>query len=447
MNIRSLFKKSFLFLCIRMAGICISFVMFAALARLLGEHSFGLFSMAFSAVLLLVPLLSFARREVVQRFIPRYEALNQPEVVETLIREGWSMIVRMSLLAIGGSVIAALILRAARPEMSTETILLLPFAALLLMATQVAEYQMHIMRGKGQIFWAMVPRDIFWRVLVIAALMAATAAGWPVDAPLAILIMCVLLMAIAVLQAAIDPEIRPQFRMLFKRYKLPEDAARAARLIWLPNVLTTGYPNLVHLAVGFMIAPAESGLLFVAQRVANLLTIPLLSARSISINAISSMHAKGNLTEIQHKLSRLTLLIGLSSAAVFVFITVFAGWILSFFSPAYADSGHVLIIMSLGPLLTTLAGPLGVMLQAAGYEHYYSRAIILSNIVAFLLLIAGILLFGVIGAAWAVTLQVIFWNATLWVLIRRIKAPDVSVIGMIFPVTSFADMDSKDTDA
>ena len=447
MNIRYLFQKSFLFLCIRMAGIGISFLMFALLARRLGEESFGLFSMAFSAVLLLVPLLSFARREVVQRFIPRYEALNRPEVVETLIREGWSTIIRMSLLAIGGSVVAALILRMARPEMSGETILLLPFAALLLMATQVAEYQMHIMRGKGQIFWAMVPRDIFWRVLVIAALMVATAAGWSVNAPIAILIMCVLLMAIAALQSAVDPEIRPQFRMLFKRYKLPEDAARAARLIWLPNVLTTGYPNLVHLAVGFMIAPAESGLLFVAQRVANLLTIPLLSARSISINAISSMHAKGNLAEIQHKLSRLTLLISLSSAALFLIIVAFSGRILSLFSPAYADSGHVLIIMSLGPLLTTIAGPLGVMLQAAGYEHYYSRAIILSNIASMLLLVAGILMFGVIGAAWAVTLQVILWNATLWVLIRRIGAPDVSVIGMVFPVKKFAKTDSKGTDA
>jgi O-antigen/teichoic acid export membrane protein len=432
MSVILLLKKSSFFMSLRIFGIGLSFLMFAALSRNLDERSFGLFSIAFSTVLLLVPVLMLSRREIVERYIPHFIALEDTEAVENLIRDGWIIIQRLGGGAVCLSLPVAFIFWRTMPEVHLEDIFLIPASAFLLLGTMVADYQLHVLRGYGKISWAVVPRDVASRAGVAVMVVSASALGQSLNAVYGILLMGISLVTFSAIQAWFNRELLPT--RMHERPKLPSNVARTARLIWLPNVMNTGYPNLVPLVVGLLISPVEGGVFFVAQRVANLMQIPHISGRAIAINAISGLYAKGELAEIQHKLPRLTGLISLASLLAFALIVSFSGTVLTFFNPTYADKAHILIIMSIGPLLNSMFGPLGVVLQNSGYDHFYARGIILANIVAIAALFVGLSLFGMTGAAWASTLQMLLWNIALWVLVRRVGAPDVSVVGLLFPI-------------
>ena len=84
---------------------------------------------------------------------------------------------------------------------------------------------------------------------------------------------------------------------------------------------------------------------------------------------------------------------------------IFAGfafwgeWVLSFFGPAYAEGTLVLVLLALGLLFDAATGPSKIVMMMTGHERAYVGIFGIIMGLGFLVQIAVIPIFGIVGAA------------------------------------------------
>lgn len=411
------------FLVVRASGIVMSFILFSLLAKTMTALEFGYFSMVMSGVLLMLPVVSFGRREVVQRFIPKALALADKDYARRLMLEGWQRI------SLGLGLVTALVIVLCLVMIATgrQNIFILQLAIsslVLLLANVAADYQLHVIRGHGSVARAVLPRDIFWRlasscVVLLLFLSQVEIAAWQ-----AVALVGGTLTVIVVAQFYLSPELH--FNGVTKPVALPDDALRMARLIWLPNTFLTAYPNLLPIVVGFILSPVEAGLLFIAQRIANFVQLPMMVGRAASFNAISSLHATGETDRIQTKLRTVVVFLFVISV-VGAIILAFAGELfLSFLIDDAAGTDRLILILCFGAVATSFFGPSGTMLNVAGHEDLYGKVLFATHIFGTVILVLMTLQFGPLGAATAMSITLFLWNGGLWWASKRKNLPDLS---------------------
>lgn len=436
MQLKLLFGKVVTFLFFRLSGVVLSFFMFSALARVMSQENFGIFSMIFSSLLLLTAVLSLGRREVVERFIPRVLAMDQPHQAQDLASEGWRTIGRSTAAFLVFGLCVCGVLWFSNVGLSHDQLKAILGASILLTATIAAEFQLHILRGHGKLGMAILPRDVIWRLMSFILVLPFLFMEIELSAPQAVILLGLCLTVVVIGQALANPEIA--FLNALKAPPLGPDIARAARLLYVPHVLNTGFPNAVPIIVGLFIAPVESGILFIVQRVAMLLQMPHMASRAIAINMISGQYAKGNIAGIQTQISRLTSLISIASLIGLLIVVLLGNYILSIFGHSYSSNNDILVIVCIGKVLATIFGPVGVVAEVAGHEKFYSRSLIVANSLSIIMLAILTFLFGVYGAAWAFSVHALLYNMPIWIFIRKKRLPDTSIVGFLFPVRNLA---------
>jgi O-antigen/teichoic acid export membrane protein len=164
--------------------------------------------------------------------------------------------------------------------------------------------------------------------------------------------------------------------------------------------------------LGYFVIGENIGMYDISLRIAALIGFTLEAINSILTPKISESFAKNDFKQMQKEITFSAKINFYLSIAVFLFIILFSGYILEFFSESFVDGQTVLFICCIGQLINAFSGPVGNILQMTGLQKTFTKIIAVAFIINIILNPILIKMYGINGAALAMVISMIFWNFT-----------------------------------
>jgi len=406
-SVRRMVNGGLASLLIKVGSAGLTYVMFVLLARAMEGADFGRFSFGFNTASLLSVVAGLGLHIGILRWWPEYRAKQQPDVAVHAYR--WAM--RRSLL---GSLALGIILALTAVAVTFITDIdyrFLVSAALLIGPICLAEYLGSILRAQEHLAWALLPKDIFWRLGVCLMAVAALVLSRPLDD----------ITALGCTAGLLVPLLMAQWFVI--RRKLPPVAVNAdysqeerswiASLIpiWLSTILYAFMQFADVLIVGVFLGPEASGAYFSVARTASLLSLMLVASNMISAPLISKHLHSNESAKLQRSLQTNSVVLGLPTLASYLFLVVFGDFMLGLFDQNFGDAYVSLVILATGQAIHALSGPMSYIFHMSGNERLYLKITGLAYAIMLIGQVILIPLFGLTGAAIATTIGYLFWNA------------------------------------
>lgn len=378
---------------IKAAAAGLSLAMFATLAWVTDTESFGVVGFCFSLATLLAVAGSFGQRMMSLK--DAAIARDQSEDAKlAVIGQSGTLIV-----AVGTALFALLLL----PARSLGIIDLDPgvFAAMagLAVALALAENTVHFFRGYRAIAFALLPRDILWRLLVMAVCMIALLASVTLSTPSALWLLGLSLLGLICAQLISEPILR---RRTPAPALLSESRVRLRHGLpfWGTSMIqTVSGPVLAPVILGVMMSPDTVGPFFAAFRIALVLDLFTLAAGMVVAPLVAKGHASGQYEGLQASLRYSVLLVSAATLGCFLIIVFFGADLLALMNPDFASAAPALTVLGLGYLVAVLCGPVPSILELAGQEKLLFRRLIWFNLACLIALVPATQYYGMMGAA------------------------------------------------
>ncbi|MGD9480125.1 lipopolysaccharide biosynthesis protein [Shinella sp. G-2] len=415
---------------IKLASAGLTFLLFVAAAMVTDQRQFGLFSTAYAGASLVSFFAIVGQHAAVMRFWPQHAGSGD-------IATANGLLARAIRLTLTGIVVSSLLVAAAA---------LLPFfretpewadlclaTAVLAFALGWSEFTACALRAKNVLFGGLLPRDIVWRVVSIAAFLAirlfapgvsAVEATWLIAI---LLLLCVLPQTIVLLR---DTRRLPRG---------PLGAAEKAEFkavtlgLWGVTALPPALAQASTLLVAGLLGPEAAGALFVADRVMRLAVLALNGINQALAPQISASFHRGERAHVQ-RIVGLTAIAGFALAlAMLVVFILFGQPILAIFDHAYATGTMhaALVILGLGALVGTACGPTELTMQLTGLQRELFRTLIVVNTLGLCATAAFTLSFGPIGSACGMAGTMAVWCVIGAATTRRRIGIDPSILGFL----------------
>src|SRR5690606_7737260 len=117
------------------------------------------------------------------------------------------------------------------------------------------------------------------------------------------------------------------------------------------------------LIMGLYISGEEIGLFSLANSTAFVISFVLWIINSVSSPYFASYYAENNLYELQRMVRNSTLYMLILAVPIFLIITIFPSFILSFFGEEYIEAKNGLIILACAQLFNVATGPVYLLLR------------------------------------------------------------------------------------
>jgi O-antigen/teichoic acid export membrane protein len=166
------------------------------------------------------------------------------------------------------------------------------------------------------------------------------------------------------------------------------------------------------LVVGFLLAADQVAELNVAQRLAQVVVFFLMAFNGVIAPLFAKLNAQGDRVALKRLAQRSALLLTAATIPVVIAAVVFGEALLSVFGTQYVNAYSILLILMVGQFINALTGSVGFLLNMTNHEQVMRNIVITSSVVTILASVVGTWLFGVTGAACAVTLGLAINNLT-----------------------------------
>ena len=163
---------------------------------------------------------------------------------------------------------------------------------------------------------------------------------------------------------------------------------------------------------------AQAGLFRVAFQIVSVLNLLNVASESILAPVIAQEHAVGNRDRIAQLVSRTGLLLAVAGAPLLLACFLAPEWILGLFGPEFRAAAPALAILAAGQLVSLTMGPIGAVLIMTHHERWSLAYGVVAAIGATFLCLWLIPLWGVTGAAVAVTASTIFRRFAAAAIVR-----------------------------
>lgn len=196
----------------------------------------------------------------------------------------------------------------------------------------------------------------------------------------------------------------------------------AALEIDFKSVVKVGVPLLVSgslflviswtdtLMIGYYKTSTDVGIYRVAFKIATLITFIQFAVNSIAAPTIASLYAKDDLMGLRRYVKQIGVINAAFAVPTALVIVLFPEWLLSMFGAEYLAGAELMPILAVGQLVNALAGPVMYILNMTGKEKLSQRIMIWMTGLNIVLNIILIPLYGTIGAAVATTISMVTWN-------------------------------------
>ncbi|UWQ83337.1 lipopolysaccharide biosynthesis protein [Leisingera caerulea] len=421
----TLFRVTSLALLVKLAGAPLNYLMLVALARAMDLEGYGVFAFGFSAALTLGQIALMGQQQLVMRVLP---ANTEPENAPV-----WKAALAYGLRHVAGAG-AVLTLAFALYSLADAENRPMLAAALLVLPIAFAEFQSSVLRTQNRILSALVPRDILWRLSVIAAAGLVMLGILPQLEPTGAFLLCAGTLAFWLLvQSRFDPATRYRTAIAGPRTPHTAEWRGMSKSFWLASVVIVSGPNLAVVAIGLVMSPEKTAPFFAALKTAQLMTLLLLAANLAVTPMISRAYAEGARGTLRKICQSVSAAAGGFAALGMVAFWAFGGFALSLFGAGYATAKPELLILSFGFAVSAAGGPNGILMQMAGQEKAFARLSLIWNAAGLAALVPAVWAFGTLGAASVVALSTIAWNVHAWYLCRSRIGIDPSLLGFILP--------------
>ncbi|MDF3419973.1 hypothetical protein HKX23_16570 [Sulfitobacter sp. KE29] len=275
------------------------------------------------------------------------------------------------------------------------------FVAMVLLAVALAfaETAVHFFRGYRSVAFALLPRDILWRLAVIIACIAVLAMSLRLSAAVALWLLGLSLLLLTGLQALSASHMRSPT-------PVPQVTAaahvrlRAGLPLWGTSLVqTVAGPVLAPVILGMVISPDEVGPFFAAFRIALVLDLFTLAAGMVVAPLVARGYANKNFAEVRTTLRYSVLMVSFATFVSFLVILFAGGWLLALMNPAFESAAPALTILGCGFLVSVCCGPVPNILELVGQEKLLLRRLAWFSGLCLLALVPAVHFYGMTGAA------------------------------------------------
>lgn len=400
-------KAALVTLMIRVAGAALAYLAQVLMARWMGAHDYGIFSVVWTVVMILALFACLGFSSSPGRFIPLYRSDGALALLRGYLMAS-RVIVFLAAIAIGGA--AALLVLMLRRHLDPAYVQPLMLAMLALPFFALAGVQDGIARAHDRPDLGLMPGFIWRPLLILLLLFVAMQAGSIPDASTA-----VLAGTIASALVALDQLWR--LNRVTGRHVPAGPRAHAPRLwlaVSLPMLLVEGFLQLVTSAdvimVSFWQSPDEVAVYFAASKTLALVHFIYFAVRAASAHRFAALHGAAHESAGRAAFEAYVRRAGFwtfwpSVAAAGLLLAV-APFLLALFGPGFEAGTPLIAVLLIGVLARASAGPADALLTMCGLQKVcaviYSGVFIL-NVGLNLLLIPP---FGLMGAAVATSLAI-----------------------------------------
>jgi O-antigen/teichoic acid export membrane protein len=409
---------------IKFATAALGYVMFVVLAWAMEPAQYGQYAVGFNLAIVLSAVAGLGATTAILRFIPQYRVQGRSDLARGALVEGL-------LLTFAASSILAMVLALApaMPFLSgLSAIHALAAAGLLIPAFTLSEYISCVLRANSVTFWALAPRDIFWRSGIIVFALLAFGWGWHVSAVVGLLATALVLLAIVAFQSLLVlPTVREGPRDVSHR----REWYRTTMPMWASGVLYAMTQQLDVVVAATFTSLDDAGAYFASQKTASLIALMPTAVGLVGASTIASHYHAGDMEGLRRVCTRMSLIITVPALVSFLGLAVIGSWLLELFDPTFGGAYDVLMILGFGALLGGLAGPTAYFLQMTGRERDYLKIMFISYCLTLILQISLGYFMGTTGIALGTTLGFAVLNIWPMFVIRRDFGVDTSVIGLL----------------
>lgn len=394
-------------LAIRVAGAALAYLAQVLMARWMGAHDYGIFSVVWTVVMILALFACLGFSSSPGRFIPLYRAEGALALLRGYLLTSRVMVF-LAASAIGGA--AALVLLLLRPALDPAYVQPLMLAMLALPFFALAGVQDGIARAHDRPDLGLMPGFIWRPLLILLLLFLAMQAGAVPDASTAVL-------AGVIASALVGLDQLWRLNRVIGRQVPAGPRAHAPRLwlaVSLPMLLVEGFLQLVTSAdvimVSFWQSPDEVAVYFAASKTLALVHFIYFAVRAASAHRFAALHGASHdaagRAAFEAYVRRAGFWTFWPSVAAAVLLLGAAPFLLTLFGPGFEAGTPLIAVLLIGVLARASAGPADALLTMCGLQNscamIYSGVFVL-NVGLNLLLIPP---FGLMGAAVATSLAI-----------------------------------------
>jgi O-antigen/teichoic acid export membrane protein len=383
-------------LAIRVGGAGLAYLTQVLMARLMGKSDYGVFATVWVWIAILGHASLWGVGQSVYRFVPHHRARNELELARGFLASGLGFVVLSSLLTgiVGGTALWFF-----RDAVSADHVWPFALAILVLPLFALQDYVEGVARAFGWTALAIAPPYILRQGLVALAMVGAVSSGMPAAPWVAIL--CTLgATAFALIVQGVAVWVRV-------RRALPPGERKFEAATWGKATLPIAFVDLNNslltyvdvLLLSFFLKPEAVALYFAATRLLQFVVFVQYAATAATAPRFAEFHARGDhatLRALAARTARWTFLIAAGTGAA---LLVASPYLLAMFGSGFEASVPILMILVAGAVVFAACGPCEDLLIMVGQERAGALIAVLALIVAALLNLALIPLYGAMGAA------------------------------------------------
>jgi O-antigen/teichoic acid export membrane protein len=300
-------------------------------------------------------------------------------------------------------------------------------AGLLAFLLTVAEYVNGLLRAQGRDLLALVPKDLVWRIAVVAVFTMAVLT----DTDLSVA------EALWVFVACLGAALTVQLPVLYSQLRQKRPGIGEARVLlalsgpmWIGAVLAA-FAQLLDVAVVGAFFDGETTAMYVAAtRISALVALPLVALNQQSGPMIADAYYSSGPSAVQ-VLFRRFMRFSLGSNVALIAVLLFLGApLLDLFDVDTSRALPILAVLVIGNTVDALSGPSNMALQMLGQQRISMAIGIAAQAAAVFVIVAGIALDVVVLVAVSNVLLQLCRNVPAVVVLRRTQGVDPSVVGL-----------------
>jgi O-antigen/teichoic acid export membrane protein len=400
-------------LAVRCLGIAALFGFEIALARSLGVSGYGAFSFGLALAGLASRLAPLGWLSTSTRLVSSYASLGKDGLLKG------SLILAYAATVVGLAVALPLLILATPDADPSASSVVLPYVVAVAVTLAFLELHRHILRGlhAGDLGEALV--ILLLPALVTAAVWAfgirdVRTAGYVYAATGCGL---VLVSSVAIAHRLPAPMWKSKAEFRTRAWSL------AAVAILLGSASSEVLTRTSVILLGVVGDDQDVALYHAAARLALLNVFVLRALTPVAAPHFSELYSAGRFAELRAMFRRQCLLSFAGAVPIFIVLSVFPGFVLGLFGPAFVASETTLRVLSIGYLASAAAGPCGTALMMVGRERAYAGITFATLLVGASANYVLIQQMGALGAALATAGVLVFNNALYLTVFLRATRP------------------------
>lgn len=384
---------------IKVGSAGLTFLMFVFLARVLEPDAYGQFATMFSLGSFLGFFVLLGQHTRAIKRLSGWIEDRALGLVRGLIVQSLSLVaVAAMALAICVGIAVVVLLALDRQDAVQMLLGALPFV----LPFALSELCAAMFRAQGSITLALLPRDIVWRVLVVA-LCVPLAGQLPylqaAGALTTMLILSAVLLALTIVQGIVLAWRLPRGVWATPSEGLPRAFWADSAWLWTASLVGIMAGHLSVVFTSFNLSDAETGAFFAAGKIALLLQLPLVAMTLVAGPMLARDFAKSDMAAMQNTCRTMMPLLAGASLVGMIIVCAAPGRLLSLFDPSFTVAVPALIVLTLTQLIAALCGAGTLVMIMSDNERTQTLVVGASELFGLLLIFVLAPVLGLLGAA------------------------------------------------